>query len=523
MIGRKINNYEIVSLLGEGGMGSVYVAEHPILGRRVAVKVLKREFAEDKMLVARFMNEARAASAIRQPHIVEILDVGTLPDGVPYLMMELLEGESLSGRLYREKPLQMEDALAIATQAATALSAAHAKQIVHRDLKPDNLFLVPDAAFPRGQRVVVLDFGIAKLRGELSSGSVKTHSGSVMGTPPYMSPEQCRGLNDEIDERTDIYALGIILYEMLTGAPPFVSEGFGDLLVMHLMKPPLPMRSLDPAIPPHVDAAVLRALEKPREARFASMEELKTALLAGPGQTLVADDPAPAPAADAPAEHERYRTAETRAARPAKIKSTLSLSTGEMMAVDPRPSERTLPVRRPRRALAAAAIALGAVSVAAAIFLIAGTRPAGRGAASGLTPSPSAPGAPAAAPPAPPASSPEPVPSPAPSPAAVVVPAPPASPPPAPAPPVVEVPATPPAAAARRDSEPEHRDAVVRTAKQPTASRTSRSKTRAGEPGRPSPGVRSPPAAASTPPPATAPAPVVAPAKPAPKVTFDKW
>jgi len=278
MIGEKINNYVVQKLLGEGGMGTVYLAEHPKIGRKAAIKVLRRELCDNQELVVRFTNEARAANAIRHPNIIEILDVGELPTGSHYLMMEYLEGESLRERLARAQRLSVDDAVEIASGAASALAAAHAKQIVHRDLKPDNLFLVPDDEIASGQRVKVLDFGIAKLKPELSGGSVKTHTGSLMGTPVYMSPEQCKGVSSQIDHRSDIYALGIILYEMLTGSPPFISEGFGEVLMKHMTDPPPPPRQIVPEIPEHVEAAVLCALAKKPDERFSSMVDLRTAL-----------------------------------------------------------------------------------------------------------------------------------------------------------------------------------------------------------------------------------------------------
>jgi len=535
VIGRKINNYEIVALLGEGGMGSVYVAEHPVLGRRLAVKMLRRELAEDKALVARFMNEARAASAIRQPNIIEILDVGTLPDGIPYLMMELLDGESLASRLFRDKRLSVEDALAITTQATTGLGAAHAKQIVHRDLKPDNIFLVPDAGAPRGQRVVILDFGIAKLRGDLSTGTVKTHMGSIMGTPPYMSPEQCRGLIDEIDHRTDIYAMGIILHEMLSGAPPFVGAGFGDLLLMHMTRPPAPLRTLNPGIPPHVEAAVLRALQKAREARFSSMAELQRALLdpaaeqAGAApvtRTLLFDE--------APGGDRRRSPAESPAGEP-KMISTLTGSAGEMVsghskaasAGDPQLAQPTLPVRRSRRVLAMGGFLLAASGVAAAIFL--GTRPGPR-----LRAAPTRP--------APPVQPVQPVEeladfARAPAPPAAVIPTPPPSPPagPPPSPPSDPRDLVPAAQAPGHGLvEPEHGE-VAGTSKHAPApgplSRPARGKPRGAQPSRPvsgpaatTPARAAPPAAPASPAAATAaPAPVAPPAKAAPNINTEKW
>ena len=279
MIGKHINNYEVVSLLGEGGMGTVYLAIHPIMGRKAAIKVLKPELARDESLVSRFFNEARAANAIRHPNIIDIIDVGMLPDeNVPYMLMEFLEGESLAGRLERTRPLSIESAVEIACQTASALAAAHSKGIVHRDLKPDNLFLVPDEMVATGERVKVLDFGIAKLRDDMRGSSMKTRTGAIMGTAAYMSPEQCQGLIEKIDSRTDVYALGIILYEMLCGAPPFVSEGFGDIIIMHVMREPEPIQKRNPLVPDSISAAILCSLAKNPDQRFATMIDFQAAL-----------------------------------------------------------------------------------------------------------------------------------------------------------------------------------------------------------------------------------------------------
>jgi len=295
MIGQTVNNYRLLSLLGEGGMGAVYLAEHPYMGRKAAVKVLRREFAEDATIVERFMNEARAANAIRHSNIIDIIDVGRLPSGVPYLMMEYLDGESLAQRLANQKILSVAEAVDICRQVASALTAAHQKGIVHRDLKPDNIFLVRDESHERQARVKVLDFGIAKLRGDLTGSSAKTQAGALMGTPPYMSPEQCRGFSDDIDQRTDIYALGIILYEMLCGAPPFVSEGWGEIVLMHLTREPERPRARNASIPESLEAIILKALAKKPEDRFASMNEIETALRGVPAGAASERAPRPVP------------------------------------------------------------------------------------------------------------------------------------------------------------------------------------------------------------------------------------
>jgi eukaryotic-like serine/threonine-protein kinase len=281
MIGQQFGNYRALELLGEGGMGAVYLAEHPGIGRRVAVKVLHKNYTRDESLLGRFLNEARAANAIRHPNIIEILDSGQQADGTPFLVMELLEGESLGARIRAHGGLPLPAALEFAYQTASALGAAHKKGIVHRDLKPDNLFIVPDPHDPERERIKVLDFGIAKLQ-QSPSDSVKTRTGTLMGTPIYMSPEQCLGTKT-VDHRSDIYSLGVIFYEMLIGAPPFVSEGFGELVNMHLNVAPRSPRSERPDIPEPVEALVMRMLSKAPDQRHADMTEIQQALKASGG------------------------------------------------------------------------------------------------------------------------------------------------------------------------------------------------------------------------------------------------
>jgi len=267
-------------------MGAVYLAEHPQIGRRVAVKVLRPEMIREPQLLVRFLNEARAANAIRHPNIIEVLDSGTTPEGVPYLVMELLEGEALSARIRRVGKLPLREAMEFAFQVASALAAAHGKGIVHRDLKPDNLFLVPYPSDPGREMIKVLDFGIAKLQTLPTGGGMQTRTGMLMGTPVYMSPEQCLGTR-AVDHRSDIYALGIIMFEMLAGHPPFVSEGFGELVNMHLNVRPPSLRDLNAEVTGPIEGLIMKALEKSPEARQRSATELQIDIRNAAGDSVM--------------------------------------------------------------------------------------------------------------------------------------------------------------------------------------------------------------------------------------------
>ncbi|MBK9036332.1 MAG: serine/threonine protein kinase [Myxococcales bacterium] len=251
-------------------MGVVYAAQHALIGRHAAVKVLLPELSQNQDIVTRFFNEARAATAIRHPGIVEIFDFGYCADGSAYIVMELLAGESLAARMLRGR-MSVEGALLVVRQIAGALAAAHAQRIVHRDLKPDNVFLVPDPEVPGGERIKLLDFGIAKLTGDGEQSS-KTRTGTVMGTPTYMAPEQCRGVS--LDHRADLYSLGCILFELLTGRPPFVGEGVGDVLAAHIHVPPPPLLSLVPDAGPELDQLMQRLLAKDPEYRIQTAAEI---------------------------------------------------------------------------------------------------------------------------------------------------------------------------------------------------------------------------------------------------------
>ena len=280
LIGRTIGHYTVRHKLAVGGTGSVYIAEHPWIGKRVALKVLHVELAARPDIVGRFFNEARAVNDIQHPNIVDIIDFGVIEASNPneaavvYLLMEYLDGENLGRLLRREAPLPAARAVTIGLQIADALAASHHKGVVHRDLKPDNVMLVQ-----RGRErdfVKILDFGIAKLTVN-ATGSQRTQTGVVIGTPQYMSPEQCEGLST-VDHRTDIYALGIVLYEMLTGRVPFRGEGFAEVLVQQMAHAPVPLSAIAPGIPPHVERAVLHALAKRPEDRFQRITDFAHAL-----------------------------------------------------------------------------------------------------------------------------------------------------------------------------------------------------------------------------------------------------
>lgn len=275
-VGKTIGNYMLTAKLGEGGMGVVYLAEHPVIGRKVAMKAIHPELSRNPEVVSRFVTEAKAVNQIGNEHIVDIHDFGNTPDGEFYFIMEFLQGEALSDRLRRSTLLEPAPAVSVAAQVADALGASHQHGIIHRDLKPENIFIITKGHTT--DFVKVLDFGLAKLTQGDDRITHKTRTGSVMGTPYYMSPEQCEG-KANIDHRADIYSLGVILFEMLTGKVPFGGEGYGEIIVKHITAPVPSPRAINPRLGPALEAIVLRALAKPREARFQSMEEFASALL----------------------------------------------------------------------------------------------------------------------------------------------------------------------------------------------------------------------------------------------------
>jgi hypothetical protein len=275
--------YEITGLLGKGGMGAVWGARHLRLpGKRVAIKVLLGG-ADDAQALARFRREAEIASRIGHAGIVEVLDFNQLADGTPYQVLEYLAGESLGARL-RRGPLPAATALDYARQIGSALAAAHRAGVVHRDLKPENIFLCPtDAGGVVAERVKVLDFGISKIRG---SQTLKTQDQVLIGTPQYMAPEQASGQNAAVDARTDLFALGAIVYEMLAGRPAFSGDSVVAVIMNVVTGTPTPLATLAPGAGPAVVAAVERALAKKPEDRFADVGAFIEALTGRPLQTL---------------------------------------------------------------------------------------------------------------------------------------------------------------------------------------------------------------------------------------------
>src|SRR5579862_5774058 len=279
--------YELTAVIGEGGSGIVWAARHLRLpGKQVAIKILLRNGPLSPDAHARFRHEAEIVSRLRHPNIVDVLDFNELSNGTPYMVLELLHGQSLRERLERS-PLPLDTTLAIVHQIGAALKAAHAQHIVHRDLKPENIFLCDDGGST--DHVKVLDFGISKMRG---SDTVHTQNDVLVGTPRYMSPEQALGKNNLVDHRTDQFALAAIVYEMLSGRAAFAGTTFTDILMRVVHDSPTPLSQLVPDAPPNVLVSVPRALDKDPDRRFPDVAGFVGALS---GRTLVPVSAPPAP------------------------------------------------------------------------------------------------------------------------------------------------------------------------------------------------------------------------------------
>lgn len=259
--------YEVLSVIGEGGMGVVYDARHRALGKRFALKALRKDLASDAEIAARFMQEARTAASVSHPGLVEITDFGRLASGQPFFVMELLHGQSLASLIRRGGPIPAARAVDIVRQIADALGAAHEHSIVHRDLKPDNIHI--SSELPGRDRVTIVDFGLAKVIG----ASRLTRAGMVFGTPHYMSPEQAQG--EATDHRADIYALGVVMYEMFTGRVPFEADSYMGVLTKHMYMAPTPPSQLTGTEKlGALEDITLRCLEKKPEHRYATLREL---------------------------------------------------------------------------------------------------------------------------------------------------------------------------------------------------------------------------------------------------------
>ena len=268
MLGTEVGRYRLASLLGEGGMGRVYLGVQPAIGSRVAVKILSDQCARDPGLLERFFAEAKAVNLIRHESIVSVLDLARLDDGRPYIVMEFVEGHVLAA-LIHGAPASLGGLVQVFLEVLSALDAAHAIGIVHRDLKPDNIIVTGEG------HAKVLDFGIAKLAPGLSHLSPRTATGALLGTPAYMAPEQISG--GTIDPRTDIYAAGIVFYEAVTGRVPFAGETLFDLMKQHLEVAPIPPSKLRPDLPPALEQVILKALEKHPAQRFQRAHEMAEA------------------------------------------------------------------------------------------------------------------------------------------------------------------------------------------------------------------------------------------------------
>lgn len=263
--------YRLTRQVGEGGMATIWEADHLTLGVRVAVKLMSVVGPHIAELSERFMNEARGAASVRHRNVVEIIDFGLYDGRTPYMVMELLEGESLADRLGREGDIPAREAIFIVSHVLRGLTVVHEAGLVHRDLKPENIFLVSDpeeGVFPK-----LIDFGVSKGMGR----SDLTHEGALVGTPDYMSPEQARGRKG-VDLRTDLYSMGVILYELLTGRLPFEADNLGDLIVMICGEEPIPLERLRPDLPPQLSRVVHKAMAKDRELRHPDAREMRDAL-----------------------------------------------------------------------------------------------------------------------------------------------------------------------------------------------------------------------------------------------------
>lgn len=288
MIGQLIGNYRVTRLLGKGGMGLVFEAVHEQIKRRAAIKILHAEYSRSPEVIRRFFNEALAVNVVQHPSIVGVFESGQLPDGAAFIVMEFLDGETLTSCLNNKGVFKESEALLLVRQISSALAATHAKDIVHRDLKSDNVMLVNDPEVPGGRRVKILDFGLAKIAEKHQSNAVQTKDGVVMGTPSYMPPEQWMSAT-MVDAKSDVYSLGIIFFEMLTARRPFVGETINQLMMGHMYEDPPLVTAYEQTVSAGTAQLINLMLTKTRTARPA-MSEVSARI----EQLLAAPVPAPA-------------------------------------------------------------------------------------------------------------------------------------------------------------------------------------------------------------------------------------
>ncbi|HEY4394975.1 MAG TPA: serine/threonine-protein kinase, partial [Polyangia bacterium] len=411
LIGTMVSDrYRVIRKVGEGGMGAVYQAEHALIEKRIALKILFADLTRRSDLVMRFLQEAKSASRIGHENVIDISDFGQSPSGLVYIAMEFLEGQDLGKTLKAEKSIPWMRARPILMQITKGLRAAHGRGVIHRDMKPENVFLVQKEG--KTDFVKVLDFGIAKVvSADDNDGPRLTQTGMIFGTPEYMSPEQAQG--HPPDHRVDVYAVGCIMYHMLTGAVPFTADSFMGILTKHLLEPVVPPRRRRPDlnIPPAVEAVCLRAMEKERDKRWPDMDAFYQALGAAdgvpfePSNVFLAQESSKA----ASLKYPRLTDSNVAAARESKTAIAASPPTGTF------DDER--PVRLGARSGLGAGVKLG-IGVAAAVAVVLALVLALRGGHQAADPtaaaSPRPPSAPVVAPP---------VPAPSPAPAAAAAPA----------------------------------------------------------------------------------------------------
>jgi len=394
---RLIEQYVLVEKIGEGGMGAVYQAEHALIEKKIALKILFQDLTRRPDLIARFLQEAKSASRIGHENVIDISDFGQSPEGLVFIAMEYLDGQDLGRALKKTGAMDWVRTRPILMQIAKGLRAAHGNGIIHRDMKPENVYLIQKEGRP--DFVKVLDFGIAKIVTEdAGSGPALTQTGMIFGTPEYMSPEQAQG--HPPDHRVDIYAVGCIMYHMLTGSVPFTADNFMGILTKHLLEPVVPPRKRRPDldIMPDVEAICMKALEKDRDKRFPDMDAFYRALGAAggmpfePSQVFVPPRP--------PKASLKYPTLATVNAEERESRTAIAVSSGTFE--DERPVRLDEAAAGNRKPLMIALVAGGVVL--AAVGAVLALRPSGKTAA----PDPAVANKPAAttpaavAPPAPP-------------------------------------------------------------------------------------------------------------------------